>query len=48
MPHHAWTTRVVVDEESQVPRELVNRSRRNDGTLHLLSLLGKATGPKIT
>jgi hypothetical protein len=41
MLHDAWTTCVVVDEEAHTPRELVNHSTKNDGTLHLLSLLGK-------
>jgi hypothetical protein len=35
VPHHAWIT-CVIDEESHVPRELVNHSPKNDGTLHLL------------
>jgi hypothetical protein len=45
MPHHAWTTRVVVDEEAHIARVLVNLSPKSDGKLHLLSLLGKTTSP---
>jgi hypothetical protein len=36
VPHHAWTTCVVVDEEAHVLRVLVNHSPKNDGTTHLL------------
>jgi hypothetical protein len=43
VPHHAWTTRVAVDEEAHVRRVLVNHSpkkiikwNKNDVTMHLL------------
>jgi hypothetical protein len=45
VPHHAWTT-CVVDEEEQVPRALPNHSPKNDGYTALDSLLGKTSGPK--
>jgi hypothetical protein len=36
VPHHAWTTRVVVDEGAHAPGVLINQSQKNYGTLHLL------------
>jgi hypothetical protein len=46
VPHRAWTTCVVVDEEAHVPRVLVNHSPKYDCILAPVSLLGKKIGPK--
>jgi hypothetical protein len=46
VPHNAWTTRAVVDEEAHVPNIPVNISAKNDGKLTPVSLLCKTTGPK--
>jgi hypothetical protein len=36
VPHHTWTTCVVVDEEAHVPRVLVNHPQKSNDTLHPL------------
>jgi hypothetical protein len=36
VPHHAWVTCVVTDEQTHVPRVLAKHSPKNNGSLHLL------------
>jgi hypothetical protein len=39
VPHHTWSTGIVIHEEAHVPRVLVNHSPKDNGTLHLWAKL---------